>query len=236
MTLEAAATFREAGLGAIAEAVEAWESDAANLHRPHSEFAQFLAVSHTNHLAAGKETRLMRRCQLPGSGRMADVEPWMLAHGESKLTLATLTRCDWVKRGQHVVITGEHGSGKTTLATALAREAIARGGKAAYARLPELLTQLALADEWAKFDKEVRKWARPEVLVIDDLTEEPIKQKGCRLLRRLVDARHRMGKSIVVATSARVEDWDAFFRDPTARSAIYARLLPNAFRLNLTGG
>lgn len=234
MTLEAATCFREVGLPAIAEAIEAWVADASNLDKPHSDFAQFLAVSHTNHLAAGKESRLVRRCQLPGSGRMADVEPWMLSHGLSKQVCATMTQCHWVKLGQHVVITGEHGSGKTTLATALAREAIAAGGKATYARLPELLTQLMLGEESWDFDKVLRRWARPEVLVIDDFTEEPITRRGCRLLRRLVDARHRVNKSIVVATSVDIAQWDGFFRDNTARSAIYARLLPNAVQLRLT--
>jgi hypothetical protein len=234
MTLDAVECFRGLGLPDIAEAIETWSRDASNIDKPHSDFAQFLAVSHANHLAAGKESRLVRRCQLPGSGRMVDVEPWMLTRGVSKQTLATLAQGQWVKHGHHVVITGGHGTGKTTLATALAREAIAGGGKAAYARLPELLTELMLADEDWTFEKVLRKWARPDVLVLDDFTEEPIKQKGCRLLRRLVDARHRVNKSVVVATSAEVEEWDAYFRDTTARSAIYARLLPNAIRLRLT--
>lgn len=53
--------------------------------------------------------------------------------------------CDWIRNGEHCVITGATGSGKTWMASALMNAAIRAGLRAKYYRVDELLLEYAEA-------------------------------------------------------------------------------------------
>ena len=54
-----------------------------------------------------------------------------------------LASCDWIRNGEHCVITGVTGSGKTWLAGALMIAAIRAGFRAKYYRVNDLLLEYA---------------------------------------------------------------------------------------------
>ena len=54
-----------------------------------------------------------------------------------------LAGCDWIRNGEHCVITGATGSGKTWLASALMNAAIRAGFRAKYYRVNDLLLEYA---------------------------------------------------------------------------------------------
>lgn len=51
--------------------------------------------------------------------------------------------CDWIRNGEHYVITGATGSGKTWLASALMNASIRAGFRAKYYRVNDLLLEYA---------------------------------------------------------------------------------------------
>lgn len=54
-----------------------------------------------------------------------------------------LASCDWIRHGEHCVITGATGNGKTWLASALMNAAIRAGFRAKYYRVNDLLFEYA---------------------------------------------------------------------------------------------
>lgn len=219
------------GLTAMATRLRAWLDDPANQRRSQTDCVLALARAHGEATGNDRARRLFARAQLPTQAAVADV--WTgTGRGLSADVLANLATCDWVRRGHTVVLTGPSRAGKTFLAAALAREAALSGMRVEYVRVPEWL---------ARYDTEAsptlrrlfQRLANAPLLVLDDFATERASGMQSHLLRRLVDARARQGRAILVAAPAPVEDWDGFFEDPTAAEALYGRLLDKAHVLNL---
>jgi len=79
-----------------------------------------------------------------------------------------LATCRWVAEHQNVLITGATGTGKTYLACALAQQACRKGYRALYRRVPRLFEELTLAHADGSYIRLLARFARADVLVLDD--------------------------------------------------------------------
>ena len=91
-----------------------------------------------------------------------------------KAVVRQLASCRWVREHQAVLITGSTGTGKTYLACALAHQACRSGFRASYRRAPRLFDELRLARADGSYPKLLARFARVDVLVIDDFAIAPI--------------------------------------------------------------
>jgi DNA replication protein DnaC len=151
-----------------------------------------------------------------------------------KATIRQLTTCRWVLEHHHVVITGATGTGKTYLACALAQQACRKGFRALYRRASRLFEELALARADGTFSRLLGKFARMDVLVIDDWGLTPVRdQERCDLLEILED---RYGsRSTIMTSQLPPERWHDHLGDPTLADAICDRLLHSAHKIALKG-
>lgn len=73
-----------------------------------------------------------------------------------------------------MIISGKTGIGKTYIACALAQQAGRRGFRAAYRRAPRLFQELALGRADGTYARLLSRFARTDVLVIDDWALSPL--------------------------------------------------------------
>lgn len=85
-----------------------------------------------------------------------------------RAVIRQLATCKWIDERLSVVITGATGTGKTYLCCALAQQACRRGFRALYRRVPRLFEELALARADGSWAKVLGRFARVDVLVLDD--------------------------------------------------------------------
>jgi hypothetical protein len=85
-----------------------------------------------------------------------------------KGVIRQLATCRWVHEHQNVVITGMTGTGKTYVACALAQQACRKGFRAVYRRAPRLFEELTLAHADGSYARLLARFAKADVLVIDD--------------------------------------------------------------------
>jgi|JI6StandDraft_1071083.scaffolds.fasta_scaffold69967_1 DNA replication protein DnaC len=150
-----------------------------------------------------------------------------------------LARLDFVRRRDDLVITGKSGTGKSHVLKAFAVRACEQGVRMRYARCVDLLDDLhaGLADN--TYARRLKSWARPELLIIDDVGLGQIKKRGdeptaAHTLYNLIDRRH--GKaSTAVTSNIRLSEWGRYLGDATLTAAILDRLAMHAIRIDVDG-
>ena len=164
---------------------------------------------------------------------------WDFQPSLEKPLVLELARLDFVRRREDLVITGKSGTGKSHILKAFAVRACEQGVRMRYARCVDLLDDLhaGLAD--GSYARRLKAWARPELLIIDDVGLGQIKKRGdeptaAHTLYNLIDRRH--GKaSTAVTSNIMLSDWGRYLGDATLTAAILDRLAMHAIRIDIDG-
>ena len=93
-----------------------------------------------------------------------------------KAQIARLASCDYITDHHNVMLLGATGSGKTYLACALGIAAVRKFLTVKYMRLPELLTELAIARSNGTYRKVVQQYKKPVLLILDEWLLYPLKE------------------------------------------------------------
>ncbi len=191
---------------------------------------------------AGKlEGRIARRVATSGLREQKTLEAfdWNFQPTLDKAFILELSRLDFVRRHDDLVITGKSGTGKSHLLKAFALRACEQAISLRYARGVDLLDDLhaGLAD--GTYPRRLKAWARPDLLIIDDVGLGQVKKRddeptAAHMLFNLLDRRH--GRlSTAVTSNIALSDWGRYLGDTTVAMAILDRLAMNAIRLDISG-
>jgi hypothetical protein len=120
--------------------------------------------------------------------------------------ILALGTCTWIAEYQNVIITGKTGSGKPYLACAFAERACRKGFTAHYVRAPRLLQELAVARGDGSYGRLLVKFAKLDLLVVDDWLLSPLKDAEWRDLLEVIEDRSERG-STLLAGQLPVETW-----------------------------
>jgi DNA replication protein DnaC len=151
-----------------------------------------------------------------------------------KAVVRQLATCRWVHEHHNVVITGMTGTGKTYLGCALAQQACRNGYRALYRRIPRLFEELTLAHADGSYLRLLARFARADVLVLDDWGLGGLREQDRRDLLEVLEDRTGT-RSTVITSQLPPATWHDYIGDPTTADAICDRLLHPAHRLVLKG-
>jgi len=178
--------------------------------------------------------RLLKAAKLGMQACLEDVscEP---GRGISRAALRDLATCQWIRNKQNVIVVGKTGVGKSFVGAALAQAACRNNYRALCTRVPRLVHELAIARADGSYAALLQKFAKLDVLVLDDFLIAPLKDSERRDLLEVLEDRYDRS-STVITSQVPTKKWHEMLSDPTIADAICDRIVHNAHVLALRGG
>ena len=135
-----------------------------------------------------------------------------------------LMELGFIEHNANVIFLGPNGVGKSMLAQNLAYQAVMRGHSAVFVTAAKMLGDLSSQDGAAALQRRLRYYARPDVLVIDELGYLSYSDRHADLLFEIVNRRYEK-RPIVITTNRPFSEWNEVFPNAPCVVSIVDRLV-----------
>ncbi|WP_343840160.1 ATP-binding protein, partial [Faecalicatena contorta] len=143
-----------------------------------------------------------------------------------------LATCEYIQEKHNIIITGATGSGKFYLSCALGMEACKRYYSTKYIRLPELLSELAVARGEGKFKETIKQYQKYTLLILDEWLLVKLTETEARDLLEIIHARHHKASTIFCSQFAPL-GWYNKFPEGQIADAILDRIVHDSYMIEI---
>lgn len=148
--------------------------------------------------------------------------------------ILSLSTGNYIQEHLNVILMGASGAGKTYIGCALGNAACRRLFTTKYVRLPELLTDLAIARGEGSYKKVIAQYKKVSLLIIDEWLLVPLTTTESRDLLEIIEARHQTASTIFISQFA-PEGWHEKIGEHTMADAILDRIVHNSYHMLIDG-
>lgn len=209
-------------------------TQAAHKHWSHVDYLGELMQAEAACKQDRSTQRRIRRARFPAI-KTLDQFQWNWPKSINRLHIQNLAQLQFVEDHANVIFLGGVGLGKTHLASALGYRACLKGYSVLFAAAVDVINTLSAAKAAGRLKAELKKYATPAVLILDELGYLPIDKAGADLLFQVISLRYEQGATIVTSNRA-FKDWPKIFNnDSTLTSAILDRVLHHAETVVIEG-
>ncbi len=145
-----------------------------------------------------------------------------------------LLGCRFVAEHRNVLCLGRAGLGKTRIAKAIAHAACLADYSVLCVLAADMIDELHASHADGTFKRALRRYVKPQLIVVDEFGYEPFSSEATNYLFRLVSARHRQG-SIVLTANTGFSKWKSLFPSEATAVATVDRLVDCATILRFSG-
>jgi len=201
--------------------------------------AQWFKGLLTKEVAARLERRIERRIidsKLPERKLIQDFD-FNFQTGLDKAQVMRLWDLDFIERKHSLIFGGHSGTGKSHLSKALLLHACQNDYRCLYTTASTMLRHLrsGLVDD--TLDDKLKRYLRPEVLLIDELGFDRIEQDETRyaaLFFKVVDGRYGHA-STIYTTNLDFKQLGTYLGDPVVTAAVVDRMIHHAIIIHIKG-
>lgn len=144
----------------------------------------------------------------------------------------SLLDSSFLDRRENVLAFGNPGSGKTHLLCAICQELVRRGRRVLYTTCCTLVQELLLAKRDLALPKTLRRLARFDAVLIDDLGYVQQTREEMEVLFTLLADRYERA-SVLITSNLPFSQWEGIFKDPMTTAAAIDRLVHHCVILEL---
>lgn len=211
-------------LGYIRENYGDLARKAAEQQRSHVDYlAQVIDGEFTMRDVRSTERRI-RNARFPVIKTLDEFQ-WSWPKKINRMQIQNLFHLDFIATHTNAVMIGNVGLGKTHLSIALGRAACLAGHSVLFTTAVDIINTLAAAKSAGQLKRDIRRYVRPTVLIVDELGYLPIDKLGADLMFQVISQRYERAPT-VFTTNRAYKHWPQIFNnDSTLTSAILDRVL-----------
>jgi DNA replication protein DnaC len=141
----------------------------------------------------------------------------------------------FIANGINPLFIGHPGTGKTFLARSLAYRACQGTRRVVFTSTPKMLNELGGAELHGVFDRVMRRYAKADLLVLDDFAVLAMDPTQAKLAFQVVSERYEHRRPTAITTNRTFKDWPKVFPDPLNAEIIAKRLTERCEHFVLDG-
>jgi len=207
---------------------------AAEQQRSHVDYLAQLADGETALRESRSIERRIRNARFPMLKTIEDFQ-WSWPRKINRPQIQNLFRLAFINTHTNVVLIGNVGLGKTHLSIALGHAACLNGHSVLFTTAIDIVNTLAAAQAAGRLKRELARYLKPALLVVDELGYLPIDKHGADLLFQIISQRYERAP-MVITTNRAYKHWSQIFNnDSTLTSAILDRVLHHAETVIIEG-
>ena len=226
--------LHEMRLSVMAKSFQAQMDDSATAELGFEDRFSMLVDAEWTARKNNRLKRLIRKAdfEFPGAS-LEDIEYREDRHLDKAL-ITRLASCTYVDEHHNIILLGATGCGKTYLANAFGVKAAQNYHTVRYIRLPELLTELALARAEGTCRKVMKQYRQVKLLILDEWLLYPLKEAEARDLLEIAEGRYKKA-STIFCSQFEVGGWHQKIGEPTLADAICDRIVHDSYTIVVGG-
>lgn len=216
----------------------------------HAALAAFLTHVHKSHLSPTETleqlvdleersriaVNLARRTRSAclGSFKTQDRFDWDHPEKIDRPLIERLFELEFVDRAENVLFKGGSGLGKTMIALNVGQAALAAGFTVRFSTLAAALADLLAQESLPAFERRIRRYTSPDLLILDELGYLPCDSRAAELLYNVISRRHEQ-RSTIITTNLAFKQWGTTFPGAACVVALVDRFAQHCHRVEILG-
>lgn len=177
--------------------------------------------------------RRIKRARLGKFKPMADFN-WDWPRKIDREQIEELFTLEFLAENINPIFVGPNGVGKSMVGLNLAYTAVLAGHTVRATTASQMLNELGAQDSSLSFERRLRKYTQPQLLVIDELGYLSFDSRSADLLFEVVTRRYQE-KSTIVSTNRAFADWNETFPNATCVVTLIDRLIHRSEIVEIDG-